>query len=103
MTQPQEAQHHQVKPNPDPHYEVGPPPPIKLADEIGTQEGQRIGQDPDRQRQRADLYKPGDPQNVQHGHGGQEDAGQHEKDPFATLSNRGRHVDILDVRYVHHR
>ena len=102
-TQPQEGDHPQVQTQADPDHEAGAAPAVDLADEVGAQEGDRVGQDADSQRHRnlhapdleAEVDEARYAEDVQHRHRAEDEAGQGQvvdgpADPSTGPSRIGR-------------
>jgi hypothetical protein len=103
VREPQHQNDEPVEQHADPDHEVGPPPPIKLGDEVGTQKRQWIRQHAHRQRKRPEMHELGDAQNVEHRHRAEKQPGQHEKHALAPLVQRGGEMNGIDAIGRGHR
>ena len=108
---PHDRNHPDVEQESDKDHEVGAPPAVELADEVGAKEGDRVGKDTDRDSK--DQREPtrgfslekfdesADAENVEHRQGTEKDAGEDQEHSLASrLEVRGFNwVQLVGARF----
>ncbi len=110
-TEPHDKDHPDVEQETDEDHEICSPTAIELADEIGAEKGQRVGQDADGDGENqvraitghhlAELDEAADAEDVKHGQSAEKEAGEDQEHTLAP-SVKNRSLDGVELAFGCH-